>query len=311
MSEPAELLVGDIGGTGTRLARFVDGVQVGDTVCYVNRDHASFSAILEDYRVRGSGVLPARARFAVAGPVTGNRIRMTNLNWVVDGNLLAAEFGFHEVNILNDFAAIAWATLRLTEADFVQIGGGTPAAFANRAVLGPGTGLGVSALVSGPGGWTAVAGEGGHATLPASTPDEAKLILDCFAEYGHCSAERLLCGAGLARMHAALEGQALAPEEVTRRAVAGDAAACRTVEAFSCLLGTVAADVALTFGAGGGVFLAGGILPAIRDVFAASGFRSRFEAKGRFSPWLSEVPVYLIRKPYPSLGGLLVSLEMQ
>ena len=130
----------------------------------------------------------------------------------------------HEVEILNDFAAIAWATLRLTEADFVQIGGRQ--AGSRLPIVpywGPAQGSASARWCPVPRGWTAVAGEGGHVTLPASTPEEAKLIQDCFAEYGHCSAERLLCGAGLARIHAATwRVQALAPEEVTRRAVAGD-----------------------------------------------------------------------------------------
>jgi len=298
-----KLLVADIGGTGSRLALMQDGRQVTTPVTYVNSEHESFEAVLENF-LAGIDRPPGHAAFAVAGPVHRNSVQMTNLGWQLSAKHLSQHFGFSRVEIVNDFEALAWATLGLKATDVLQVGGGEILPLATRAILGPGTGLGVSGLVHHAGIWTVVAGEGGHVTMPAVSVEEAQLIEQVRQEFGHCSAERLVSGPGLARICAYLGGGNQTPENITRRALAGDIVALRTIEIFSLMLGTVASNLALTFGAQGGIYLAGGILPSIAELFATSGFRDRFEAKGRFSEYLALIPVYVITAAYPAFNGL-------
>jgi glucokinase len=174
-----------------------------------------------------------------------------------------------------------------------------------KAVLGPGTGLGVASLIPTQDGWQAVSGEGGHVTLPAVTPKEAELIEQLRERFGHCSAERLISGPGLELLHTMLHTSG----EITAAAIAtlaetGDEQAQETFSLFFELLGTVAANLALTVGAFGGVYIGGGIIPRHAERFAASGFRRRFEAKGRYGDYLKSIPTYLIVSDHPTLTGL-------
>jgi glucokinase len=304
----SNLLVADIGGTGSRLALMAAAGPVGTPVTYINSEFDSFEAILSDF-LQQLPQQPTCAALSVAGPVADNRVRMTNLGWTLDSSVLAARFGFAAVHIINDFAALAWATLELGAADLQQIGGGNAVAAGNRGILGPGTGLGVSGLVHTGNDWAVVAGEGGHVTLAATTAEEAQLIAHVTREYGHCSAERLVSGPGLVTIYEVNGGQRCAPETITRLAKEGDALALQTIELFSQLLGTVAADLALTLGARGGIYLGGGILPDIANLFAAGGFRERFEAKGRFANYLADTPTYIICTPHPSFRGLFAYMQ--
>jgi len=299
----AELLVADIGGTGSRLALMRDRRLISTPVNYSNRDYESVEAILDDF-LADTDHLPERAALAIAGPVQNNRVQMTNLGWELSGEKLAERLGFKQVELVNDFEALAWSTITLEETDLFQLGGGVALTLATRAILGPGTGLGVSGLVHNAGIWTAIAGEGGHVTLAAGSKQEAALIEQVSREFGHCSAERLLSGSGLALIYKYLAGSHDTPEAITQRALAGEMAALETVEIFSLMLGTVASNLALTFGAKGGIYLAGGILPAISELFANSGFRDRFETKGRFSEYLAAIPTFLITSAYPGFKGL-------
>ncbi|MGI9307901.1 MAG: ROK family protein, partial [Gammaproteobacteria bacterium] len=153
-------------------------------------------------------------------------------------------------------------------------------------------------------GWSAMAGEGGHVTLSATTHAEAELIAGVSREFGHCSAERLISGPGLVRIYTGIGGEACAPEKITELAFDGEATAAQAMEIFCELLGTVASNLALTVGAHGGVYLAGGILPNMTEVFATSGFRKRFEAKARLGDYMAEIPTYVITAEYPSFLGL-------
>ena len=298
-----ELLVADIGGTGSRLALVSDGDLIADPVCYQNSDYPSFDAVLEDFLGRNA-VLPGRAALAVAGPVANNQVYMTNLGWSLSAVQLSAESGIQQVEIINDFAALAWATLELDMSGLYQIGRGTAQEHANRGIIGPGTGLGVSGLIYGDDGWSVMAGEGGHVTISATTHAEAEMIGSVAREFGHCSAERLISGPGLVRIYTTIGGEECPPEQVTERALAGDALAGQAIEIFCCLLGTVASNLALTVGARGGIYLAGGILPAITGLLEESGFRKRFEAKARLQDYLAAIPTYVITQTYPSLTGL-------
>jgi glucokinase len=298
-----ELLVADVGGTGSRLAVMVDGKQQSAAVDYGNHDFNDFDSIVSDFLSR-TACRPQQFAVAVAGPVHDGVVQMTNLPWSISAPELAGQFGFARVDLLNDFEALAWSTRGLTANDLVAIGGGVAQPNANRVVLGPGTGLGVAALVYGDGSWVPVAGEGGHVSLAASSTEEAQLIAATASDLGHCSAERLLSGAGITRIAEGLGYGSLAPEAVTAGLLVKDYQAEHIMKVFSELLGTVAANLALSFGAFGGVYIAGGILPRVGSWFIESGFRARFERKGRFSDYLASIPTSLITAAHPTFLGL-------
>ncbi len=178
-------------------------------------------------------------------------------------------------------------------------------------MIGPGTGLGVSGLIPDGRRWVLVAGEGGHVTLAASTPEEDAMIGILRTRWGHVSAERVLSGAGLVNLYqaiCAIDGttpRALTPADVTRAAIDGTDPTCvRVFAQFCAFLGSVAGDLALTLGATGGIYIAGGILLRFKEAFAASPFRERFESKGRFGGMLAKIPTRLILEESPALLGL-------
>jgi len=301
-------LVADVGGTGTRLARMLNGQIAGVPALYNNRDFLSFTDILASY-LADQAEAPRQMGLAVAGPVTNQSVTLTNLGWNISAAALAEHFGIGQVVIVNDCVAIAWATIGLSSADLVKLGGGTPADRMNRGVIGPGTGLGVSGLIATESDWEAIASEGGHVSMAALNSEEAELVARIAEEFGHCSAERLLSGPGLARIHAFNGYAESSPERITELARRGDPLARKSVQMFCSLLGTVAGNLALTLGARGGIYLAGRKLPQISDLMAASGFRSRFEAKGRFNHYLAAIPTCIITRPHPSFLGLDIYLR--
>jgi len=297
------LLVGDIGGTTSRLALVESDGALTALARFNNCEFNSPDDVLSAFSEQ-HGPLPRKAVLAVAGPVHANEVTMTNLGWQLSGKRLVAQHGFHHVELMNDFAAQAWATLALEPGELHSVGGGKAQATGNRGVLGPGTGLGVGGLVSAGDDWAVIAGEGGHVTLAGVTPEEQALIDTVVGEYGHCSAERLLSGPGLVTICQHLGGAAAEPAAVTQLARDGNAEALQAINLFAALLGMVAADLALTLGARGGIYLAGGILPAMLGVFPEQEFRQRFEAKGRFKDYLAAIPTCIITTPDPSLRGL-------
>ena len=302
------LLLADVGGTHTRLClcRFVgqfDHVEVVE-----NRKHASLDAIVAGYLQR-SGVDRAqlRGRFAIAAPVEAETVRLTNLDWSFSRAELCAQLGLEQLELVNDFTAIALALPYLRAVDRVAIGGGTPAASATMAIIGPGTGLGVSGLVPCGEGWAPLDSEGGHVTLAAADEQEEVILGELRYELGHVSAERLLAAPGLAALYRVLAGsdEYITPERVTRLAASGgDAMAVEALDLYFAMLGGVAGDLALTLGARGGVYLAGGLLPQMIQPLQQSRFRERFVAKGRFEDYLANIPCYVVTHPYPALLGM-------
>lgn len=269
----------------------------------------------------GRGSLISTAALAVAAPVAGDRVAFTNAPWSFSINRLRRALGFGELLVLNDLEALAWALPALTGAHLRKIGGGRARPGTPRAVFGPGTGLGVACYLPGSdmaeSDARAIATEGGHMSLAAETPREAALIGALRDKFGHVSAERVLSGPGLRSIYeglAALDGvtleEAPRPALIARRARAGtDPIAKETVTLFSAFAGAFAGDLALGFGALGGVYIAGGIVPRLGPLFDTRLFRRRFVAKGRYKDWLARVPTYLIRHPRPALVGLARHLD--
>jgi glucokinase len=214
---------------------------------------------------------------------------------------LRAELGVSRLVVINDYEALALALPTLEDGELMWLGGGPGVAAANRAVLGPGTGLGVAGLMRIGDAWRPVVGEGGHVSLAAQDDLESDALRVLRRQFGHVSAERVLSGPGLMNLYRALceisaiAADAIESSEITRRALAGEDRLCAlAVERFLGWLGAVAGDVALTLGARGGVYIAGGIVPHLGPAIATSPFRERFESKGRYQPYLAAVPTWLI-----------------
>lgn len=318
LQDPPEtaFLVADIGGTHTRAAIKPRGAPVERIHAFKNRDFPGLGALLVEYAAALGETRLIAGALAVASPIAGDRVSLTNLHWDFSIDGLRRQLALNALHVFNDFTAIALALPYLGADQFEQVGSGTPRAGDTLAVLGPGTGLGVAGLVPCGDDWTPVASEGGHATLATATAAEDRLVEALRPKLGHVSAEKLLSGPGIVNLYrglAQLRGAppgTPAPEAVTARALdASDPVAVEALAMFFALLGGFAGDVALTLGARGGVYLAGGMLPALLDAFRQSTFRRRFAAKGRFRAYLEAIPTYVITDPYPALTGLAAWLE--
>ena len=314
MPEAHRSLLADVGGTHVRFAHCGGDGQPFAVHRAALADFASFEAAAADYLARANPPAITAAAIALAAPVGDGRrpVRLTNAGWVVDPAALRARFGWSRVELLNDFAALAMALPFLPATDLSRLCGGAGEPGAVRAVIGPGTGLGVASLVPCGGGWIAVPGEGGHVTLAAADAREAEIIGLARREYSHLSAERLVSGSGLALLHrcvCAVDGLPLVPALTGPEAIVdaalegGDRACAATVDTFLAMLGTVAGNLALTLGARGGVYLGGGIVPRLMARLDQSPFARRFADKGRFAAYLAEIPVYVILSATPALIG--------
>lgn len=305
------VLVGDIGGTNARFAlvenadgnaRSFPAVQTAD---YTNIDDAIQAVVLD------KGVRPATLILAIAGPVAGDEIPLTNCPWVVRPKTIIRNLGFHEVLVLNDFEAQALAVVALGQEHLHQIGGEAPVDGAARLVLGPGTGLGVAGLVHYDGTWIPVPGEGGHMDLGPRTPRDFAVFPHIETIEGRISGEQMLCGRGLVNCYravAAADGVAPAfdqPAQVTAAALAKtDKQAVEALDLFVTCLGRTAGDLALVFMAKGGVFLTGGIAQKVVPALTAGSFRAAFDDKAPHTKWISRVPVYVMTHPLAAVEGL-------
>ncbi len=306
--KPVRLLV-ELGGTHTRCAIQTGPGRPQGMRVFRNEDFDALAPVLASYLGDTSVPRPDLAAIAIAAPVSGDRVELTNLGWTIDARALAQAFALNAVYLINDFTALALALPFLDASERMQIGGGAPQPRTAIAVIGPGTGLGVSGLVPAGDSWVPLQSEGGHVTLAAADPADAEIIARLGKDLDHVSAERVLSGPGLIALHRAIHGEAAVPagsrpESVNALAAEGNAAALATLDMFFAMLGTVAGNLALTLGARGGVFLGGGILPRMREQLLSSRFRQRFESKGRFRRYLSDIPVYLITADTPALIGL-------
>jgi glucokinase len=236
---------------------------------------------------------------------------MTNLPWAISAAGFGAALGLAQVTLVNDFEAIALALPALAPGDSIPLGPDEPVdARLPMAVIGPGTGLGVALCVPAGGRWLAIATEGGHATAAPADEFESAVLAEARAQLGHVSAERLLSGIGLPVLYRAVARIRGAPpldldaEQITARAQDGSDAACAAaVDTFFAMLGTFAGNVALTGGARGGLFVAGGIAQGLAAALARSRFRERFEAKGRYRDYMASIPTRLIVAPHCALIG--------
>jgi glucokinase len=306
MNAPSSLstrLLADVGGTNARFAwQEAPDAPIVDVLALPTAAHATLADAMAEYLRTTGHPVPRDCAIAIANPITGDQVRMTNHHWSFSIAALRAQFGFARLEVLNDFTALALALPALQPDELHQVGGGSAVAGAPIALIGPGTGLGVSGLLpDGRGGWVPLQGEGGHVTLAATTSREHAVLQKIADRYGHASAERAVSGQGLVDVHLALQvldGAGDTPLEaaaITEAALAGRDARCAEAVSLLCaFLGTAAGNLALTLGARGGVYIGGGIVPRLGAVFGTSPFRARFDAKGRFRSFLEPIPVYVI-----------------
>jgi glucokinase len=309
-------LLADIGATHARFAlQTAPGVFRSVRVLKC-ADFAGIVPLLRFYLADHADVTFHHAALAVANPVTGDYVRMTNIDWQFSTDAVRRELGLQTLLIVNDFTALAMALPSLKSDELMQVGGGSPAANAVVGVLGPGTGLGVSGVIPTIDGFVTLGSEGGHVNFAPADEREFAILQYAWREWQHVSNERLISGPGMEIIYRALaERNGVRADPRGAAAIIGgaleegDALCLETLECFSGMLGGAAANLAVTLGAFGGIFIGGGIVPRMGEWFASSPFRARFEAKGRFTNYLTEIPTYVITVANPAFFGVATILS--
>lgn len=311
-------LIADIGATFARFALETGPGEYAHPRSLRCADHADFHAAVRAYLDGVQPAKPAHAAVAIANPVEGDQVRMTNYPWEFSIEAMRRQLQLDTLLVVNDFTALAMAVPRLGAESRRQVGGGRACERSVVGVLGAGTGLGVSGLIPAGDGWVSLGSEGGHTSFSPRDEREIAVLRHAWTQFPHVSFERLLSGSGLALIHRALAEhagrrvQALAAREITRRALEhGDAACLETLQTFCAMLGTAAANLAVTLGARGGIYIGGTIVPGLGEFFARSPFRARFEDKGRFSGWLAQIPTFVITDAQATITGASAILDSQ
>ena len=316
-------LLADIGGTNARFALeskpgLTGHIEVLSCAAYPTLAHALKAYLALPAVVGVLAEPPRHAALAIANPITGDLVRMTNHHWEFSIEALRLECGFQTLVVVNDFTALARALPHLAPDQKVQVGGGTAIPNTPLGLVGAGTGLGVSGLIPCKSSWTALLSEGGHVTFSPANTTEIAVLEFAWREFDHVSAERFLSGDGIELIyralasHKKLDRPGLDAPEISRRALAGECALCeQVIDMFCGMLGTVAGNLAITLGAQGGIYIGGGIVPRLGEMFARSSFRCRFEQKGRFVHYLAQVPTFVITADYPAFLGVSAILAEQ
>jgi glucokinase len=312
-------LIADIGGTNARFALVEEGgytPQHEHTLACAN--YRSLSDAVLAYLDDVSQPMPEAASLAIATPVSNDRIVMTNHTWDLSVEETRKALGLKSLKVLNDYTALALALPYLGKDDYHQVGRGSVVEKQTMAVLGPGTGLGVSGAICAGDYWLPLQSEGGHIAYGPLNKRETAVI-DVIRQYHNfVSAESLVSGPGLVLLYESIarcdgvRHELLSPGQVADKALNGtDVSAAEAVAMFCGILGAIAGNLALTLGARGGVFVGGGIVPKLGDYFTSSSFRARFEHNSRFGKYLAEIPTYVISSKYPALIGAAVAVKRQ
>ncbi|MGB9109222.1 MAG: glucokinase [Telluria sp.] len=304
-------LLADIGATHARFALESAPGVLRNVAVLLCDDYPGIVPLLNAYLAQQGGVRISHAAFALANPISGDFIRMTNRDWQFSTDEVRRTLGLTTLLIVNDFTALAMALPGFKPHDLLQIGEGKPQPHAVAGVLGPGTGLGVSGVIPTVDGFVTLGSEGGHVNFAPADEREFAILQYAWREWQHVSNERLISGPGMEIIYRALAQRngVHAPARNAADIVSGaleqnDALCLEVLECFAGMLGGAAANLAVTLGAFGGIFIGGGIVPRVAQWFATSPFRARFEAKGRFSDYLAQIPTYVIMTPNPALYGV-------
>lgn len=310
------ILVGDIGGTHTRLGlaeRDATQISLGQVTRYKNNEHADLNAILADF-LSSNETCPTCC-LAVAGPTDGRSVQFTNLDWRIETESLGQRFGFSHCRLINDFAAVGWGLNTLGPDSLKTLQAGQPVFGGARVALGAGTGLGVSLCAWHGDHYQPLASEGGHVAFAPCNREQDRLLAFLRPLFGRVSVERILSGPGLVdlfRFCLREAGQTVNPlletahpaEAISRAGLdLTDTIATHCLRLFAEIYGQTAGDWALAAQASGGIFLAGGIAPKLLPVLQSGVFMDGFTAKGRYSDWMTGVPVAVILDPDIGLKG--------
>ncbi|MDQ1813984.1 glucokinase [Massilia scottii] len=309
-------LLADIGATHARFAlETAPGVLRSVRVLKCD-DFSGIVPLLHTYLADHAGIRINHAAFALANPISGDMIRMTNRDWQFSTDEVRRELGLNTLLIVNDFTALAMSLPGLSGEDLMQVGGGTPATNAVIGVVGPGTGLGVSGMIPTVDGFVTLGSEGGHVNFAPADEREFAILQYAWNEWSHVSNERLISGPGMEIIYRALAQRngvqatpRTSPEIITGALEDNDPLCLEVLDCFCGMLGGAAANLAVTLGAFGGIFIGGGIVPRMGEWFATSTFRARFEAKGRFTSYLGQIPTYVIMIPNPAFIGVATILS--
>lgn len=309
-------LLADIGATHARFALETAPGAFQSVQVLKCDDYAGIEPLLHAYLDSHPGLKLNHAAFAIANPIDGDQVKMTNRDWAFSIEAVRRELNFHTLLIVNDFTALAMSLPGLSASDRMQVGGGTPVSNAVIGLLGPGTGLGVSGLIPTADGFVTLGSEGGHVNFAPGDEREMAILQFAWKEWPHVSAERLISGPGLELIYRALAQRnqvvvaARSAQDILCSALEhSDALSLEALECFCGMLGGISANLAVTLGAFGGIFIGGGIVPRMGEWFAKSPFRARFEAKGRFSGYLARIPTYVITTPNPAFKGVAAILS--
>jgi glucokinase len=300
----ARALLADIGGSTTRFAVSEPGGRPDRVMIIDNETVSGPEAAIRRYLGK-TGETPQVAVLAVAGPIDGGEIKLTNRDWRFNLEQVATHFGFTRIRAINDFEAVAHALAVLRETDVRALGRAGAQRHGPRAVLGPGTGLGVGALLPNGEGWMALASEGGHVSFGPAAPDERALFQRVANGSDLITAETVISGPGLERIYRALNRHSIPLEAkaIVAQAAAGAAEARAAVDMFVRLLGRFAGDIALTLKATGGVYIAGGIALKLGTLLDEAAFRAAFENHPPYQELLAAIPTLLVTCAEPGLIG--------
>lgn len=303
-------LVGDVGGTNARLALCnVENGDITQAKTYSGLDFPSLEAVVVHY-LKEHNAAVTDGCIAIACPITGDWVAMTNHTWQFSIAEMKKNLGFEHLEIINDFTAASMAIPMIKSEHLIKFGGSEPVEGKPIAIYGAGTGLGVAHLVHVDRRWISLPGEGGHVDFAPNSEEEGIILEELRGEIGHVSAERVLSGPGLVNLYRAIvksdgrEPENYEPKDITEHALADSCTDCkRALSLFCVIMGRFGGNLALTLGCFGGVYIAGGIVPRFLEFFKASGFRGGFEDKGRFKDYVKDIPVYLIVHDQPGLLG--------
>lgn len=309
---PFPILIGDIGGTNARFSLLLDATaEPTEFPIIQTANFATIEEALQKSVLDRTDEQPRSAILAIAGPIRGDDVPLTNCDWVVRPKVMISDLGFEDVVLVNDFEAQALAVTSLSDEYRERIGPVLDDMIASRVVLGPGTGLGVAGLLYAQHTWFPVPGEGGHVDIGPRSARDFEIFLHIETIEGRVAAEQMLCGRGLVNLYRAIcatdgiEATLKEPAEVTTHALAGDnPQAEETVSLFATYLGRLAGDMALIFMARGGVYLAGGISQKILPALKRPEFRAAFEDKAPHSALMRTIPTYVVTHPLAALSGL-------
>lgn len=295
--------VGDVGGTNARFALVEnDAIVQGSMHNCINREHTSIIEAIQSFLTAHGNPQLSEACIALACPITGDTVKLTNCDWQISKKAIHDSFGLSEVLLVNDFTALAMGVPSLGDKQYYTLGEGTAQHHYPIGVMGAGTGFGVSGLIWAHGHWVPLQGEGGHISFAPADELEIEVLRIGWKEYGgRLSVERILSGDGLEFLYLALcqikgiPSEKLKASDITKQAVDDPKSiGLEVVNIFCSVLGGVAGDWALELGAWGGIYIGGGIVPRLGDIVKQSPLRARFEAKARFKGYVARIPIRVI-----------------